>query len=44
VTKTGQPVEAQLENAEQGLYHGYPVPLTDPFFYEVLARWESANE
>lgn len=43
VTKDGRPVEAQLENAEQGVYHGYPMPLSDPFFHEVLLRWEASN-
>jgi hypothetical protein len=43
VTKDGQPVEAQLENAERGVYHGYPMPLSDPFFHEVLSRWEASN-
>jgi hypothetical protein len=33
------PVEAQLENAERGIYHGYPMPVSDPFRREVLARW-----
>jgi hypothetical protein len=39
VTNDGWPLEAQLENAEQGTYHGYPMPETDPFREEVLARW-----
>lgn len=38
VTEEGVPLEAQLENVEQGIYHGYPIPETDPFREEVLAR------
>lgn len=30
--------EAQLENAGQGHYHGYPLPDGDPFRLVVLAR------
>lgn len=43
VTQGGKPVEAQLENAEAGVYHGYPMPESDPFFDEVLSRWEVSN-
>jgi hypothetical protein len=43
VTPTGTPLEAQLENAEQGHYHGYPMPQTDPLSNEVLARWEAGH-
>lgn len=39
VTDAGQPVEAMLENATQGVYHGYPMPLGDPFRAEILKRW-----
>jgi len=39
VTESGQPMEAQLENEVQGLYHGYPMPITDPFREQVLERW-----
>lgn len=39
VTREGVPLEAQLENAERGIYHGYPMPESDPFRREVLARW-----
>jgi hypothetical protein len=37
VTEAGEPLEAQLEN--DGVYHGYPMPMDDPFRDEVLARW-----
>jgi len=40
VTEEGWPLEAQLENAERGAYHGYPMPETDPFREEVLAGWK----
>lgn len=36
------PVEAMLENAENGTYHGYPLQRDDPFAEEVLKRWKSA--
>lgn len=41
VTAQGQPVEAQLENQEQGTYHGYPMPVSDPMSIEILKRWKS---
>ena len=39
VTESGCPLEAQLENQEQGTYHGYPMPTTDPFRDAVVSRW-----
>lgn len=39
VTEGGIPLEAELENAEIGSYHGYPMPLEDAFRQEVLKRW-----
>ena len=39
VTDDGFPLEAQLENQAQGIYHGYPVPRTDPMRNEILERW-----
>lgn len=39
VTQDGIPLEAQLENREQGSYHGYPMDETDDFREEVLKRW-----
>lgn len=39
VTDQGHPVEAQLENADRGIYHGYPMPASDPLRQEILARW-----
>jgi len=31
--------EAQLENPEQGIYHGYPMPMDDDFRNVVLKEW-----
>ncbi len=42
VSDDDQPLEAQLENADQGVYHGYPMPTTDPMRDEVLARWNES--
>jgi hypothetical protein len=39
VTDEGVPLEAMLENAEQGAYHGYPMLPDDPFGQEILKRW-----
>ncbi|MBF0296434.1 MAG: hypothetical protein HQL96_14695 [Magnetococcales bacterium] len=38
VDADGHPLEAQLENALEGIYHGYPMPLADPFRMKVLER------
>lgn len=35
----GEAFEAQLENSEQGVYHGYPMALDDPFRDVVLREW-----
>lgn len=35
----GVPLEAQLENAGMGTYHGYPMPEADRFREKVLERW-----
>jgi hypothetical protein len=40
VTERGEPLEAQREN--DGIYHGYPMPASDPFREEVLKRWHDA--
>lgn len=44
VSDSGEPLEAQLENPVLGTYHGYPMPPSDPFVEDVLARWKIANE
>lgn len=40
VTDGGRPLEAQLENQNNGTYHGYPMTESDPLRDEVLARWK----
>lgn len=40
VTNEGVALEAQLDNEEQGTYHGYPMALNDPLREEVIKRWE----
>jgi hypothetical protein len=40
VASSGEAFEAQLENREQGIYHGYPVPIDDDFRTSVLEEWE----
>ena len=39
LTEDGHPVEAQLENPEAGIYHGYPMPAADPFRKIVIESW-----
>jgi hypothetical protein len=34
-----EPYESQLENKDQGIYHGYPMPKDDDFRILVLAEW-----
>ena len=43
VTDEGQPLEAQLENAELGTYHGYPMSESDPFRDQVLDLWRATS-
>ena len=43
VTDDGFAVEAQLENPDLGIYHGYPMPEADPLSQEVIRRWERFN-
>ncbi len=44
VSKSGQPLEAILENPINGTYHGYPLQENDPFAKIVLAHWKTYNE
>ena len=44
VSMEGVPLEAQLENAANGTYHGYPMPEEDPFRDIVIARWSATHE
>ncbi len=41
-TPAGRFVEAQLENRGSGTYHGYPVPVQDPFLSTLEAAWQRA--
>ena len=41
ISKEGHPLEAQLENQDQGIYHGYPMPENDPFRQLVLQKWRN---
>ena len=43
VAEGGLPVEAQLENAGDGTYHGYPMPEDDAFREEVMAKWRAGH-
>lgn len=40
VTDTGAAFESQLENQDQGVYHGYPMPTDDDFRETVLEEWK----
>jgi hypothetical protein len=44
VMEDGTPLEAQLESAEQGAYHGYPMQTEDPFCEEVIKEWRIRSE
>lgn len=39
VSSEGVALEAQLDNAEQGTYHGYPMGFGDPLAKRVVERW-----
>lgn len=39
VDENNNPLEAQLENETQGIYHGYPIPKEDAFGKVVLKAW-----
>ena len=39
VASNGMPIEAMLENAVTGTYHGYPLIDGDPLAEAVLGRW-----
>jgi hypothetical protein len=41
VTGDGVPLEAQLEG--NGVYHGYPMPESDPFRMTILEAWEQGE-
>src|SRR5260370_29669371 len=39
VSAEGEVFEAQLENAQRGTYHGYPMPEDDDFRRMALQEW-----
>lgn len=39
VSESGEVYEAQLENQEQGVYHGYPMPRDDEFRTIIASAW-----
>ena len=39
VSAAGEAFEAQLENREQGIYHGYPLQFDDDFRVKILEEW-----
>lgn len=43
VSAAGLPMEAQLENAGNGTYHGYPMPEEDPFREAVIEKWRAVH-
>ncbi len=42
VSDDGIPLEAQLENPDQGIYHGYPMLENDPFAETIVRAWRQA--
>jgi hypothetical protein len=44
MTEDGAPLEAQLENAACGTYHGYPVPRDDPMYGDIVREWHRRGE
>lgn len=43
VDENGQVFEAMYGGSRAGLYHGYPIRRSDPFFDEVVRAWEKLN-
>lgn len=39
LSENGEVYEAQLENSNQGIYHGYPMPINDDFRIIVIREW-----
>ncbi len=35
--------EATYGGSKNGLYHGYPIRKSDPFFAEVTREWEKRH-
>ncbi len=42
ISREGHPLEAQLENSDQGIYHGYPMPENDPLRQQVMEKWSNS--
>lgn len=40
VSDDGTPLEAQLDNEQQGSYHGYPMSADDPLAEQIFRRWK----
>ncbi|MSP67746.1 MAG: hypothetical protein EXQ96_06545 [Alphaproteobacteria bacterium] len=38
----GKPLQADLSNREQGIYHGYPMDSANPLGEAVLERWHTS--
>lgn len=43
VDESGQVFEAMYGGSRAGLYHGYPIRRTDPWFDEIIKAWERQN-
>jgi hypothetical protein len=44
VDEQGMPFEAELENEQQGNYHGYPMQSDDKFRNVVLQEWQRRTQ
>lgn len=44
VMNDGTTLEAQLENPQQGTYHGYPLDPDDAFAGKVVEQWKKRHE
>lgn len=44
LAEDGTPLEAALDNATTGSYHGYPMWTDDAFAQKVVEKWRNSNE
>jgi len=44
VSENGVALEAQLDNQEQGTYHGYPLLPFSPLWHKVIKRWNENKQ
>ncbi len=44
VDENGYVHESQLENRETGVYHGYPLPESDPMRSVIIQEWEARQD